>query len=92
MSTPLNQAIKQFLQKSKLQTGIRALQIEDVWEELMGKTIAKYTQKIEIHGQKLFIQTDVAALKQEIVFQKKQIIERVNEMFGEKVIEEVVVK
>jgi hypothetical protein len=31
-----------------LKKGIRAAQIEDIWEQLMGKTVAKYTDKIQI--------------------------------------------
>jgi hypothetical protein len=67
------------------------LQIEDVWEQLMGKTIARYTDKIKIHGHTLFISTTVAPLKQELNYQKEKIIQRVNEALGERVIKEVVI-
>ncbi len=85
-------AIKEFLKKSRLKTGIQALQIEEVWEKLMGKTIAKYTDKIQIINQTLFIKTNVGPLKQELIYQKEKIIERVNEALGEKVIKEVVIQ
>lgn len=88
----LGDAIKGFLNKSRLRNGIHAVQIEQIWEELMGKTIAKYTDKIQIIQQKLFITTAVGPLKNELVFQKQQIIERVNEAFGEKVINEVIIQ
>ncbi len=88
----LQEAIKQFLQKSKLKTGIQALRIEEVWEEVMGMTIAKYTDKIQIIGSTLFITTTVAPLKNELLYQKEKIIERVNEALGEKLIKEVIIK
>ena len=88
----LQDAIQQFLQKSKLKSGIQALRIEDVWEEVMGKTIAKYTDKIQIINATLFITTTVAPLKNELLYQKEKIIERVNEALGEKTIKEVVIK
>jgi len=78
--------------KSNLRNGLRAVQIEALWEEIMGKTIAKYTDKIEIIKQTLFIHTAVGPLKNELLYQKPQIIERVNEAFGEKVVSEVVIK
>lgn len=68
------------------------MQIEDVWEELMGKTIAKYTDSIQIINKTLFINTTVAPLKNELQFQKATIIQRVNEALGENVITEVVIK
>ena len=88
----ISQAIKQFLQKSKLKQSIQALQIEEIWEKLMGKTIARYTDKIEIIGGTLFITTNTAPLKQELQFQKEKIIERVNEAMKEKVIKDVVIR
>jgi hypothetical protein len=88
----LQDAIQQFLQKSRLKTGIQALRIEDVWEEVMGKTVAKYTDKIQIINHTLYIHSTVAPLKNELLYQKDKIIERVNEALGEKVVKEVVVK
>ncbi len=85
-------AMQQFLLHSRLKTGVQAMQIEDVWENIMGKTIAKYTDKIQIIGGTLFITSTVAPLKNELLYQKERIIERVNEALGEKTIKEVVVK
>jgi hypothetical protein len=58
----------------------------------MGKTIAQYTDKIQIVNQKLSITTSVGPLKNELMYQKNQIIERVNEAFGEKIISEVIIQ
>ena len=88
----LGDALKGFINKSRLRNGIRAVQIEEVWEQLMGKTISKYTEKIEIINQTLFIRTNVGPLKNELQFQKPQIIQRINEAFGEKVISQVVIQ
>ncbi|MBC7507822.1 MAG: DUF721 domain-containing protein [Ferruginibacter sp.] len=88
----MQDAIKQFLKQSKLKNGVQALRIEEVWEEIMGKTIAKYTDKIQIINQTLFISSSVAQLKHELMYQKEKIIERVNEALGENVIKDVVIK
>jgi hypothetical protein len=88
----LQDAIQQFLKKSKLNAGIQAIRIEEVWEEIMGKTVAKYTDKIQIINHTLFINSGVAPLKNELLYQKEKIIERVNEKLGEKVIKYVVIK
>lgn len=88
----IGEALKQFLKSSKLKSGVQALQIEDAWEKIMGKTIARYTDKIEIINSTLFISSTVAPLKNELLYQKEKIIERVNEALGEKVIREVVIR
>ena len=88
----IGDAIKAFLRKSRLKGGIQALQIEQIWETLMGKTIAKYTDKIQIVNHTLFIRTNVGPLKQELMYQKEIIKQRVNEALGEAVIREVVIQ
>jgi len=88
----IGDALHQFMNKSNLRNGLRAVQITQIWEEVMGKTIAKYTEKIEIINNTLFIYTPVGPLKNELQFQKAQIIERINEKLQEPLIQEVVIR
>ena len=88
----IQQALQQFLKNSRLKQDIQSVQVEDLWEQVMGKTIAKYTEKLEIKGNTLFITSQVAPLKNELLYQKDKIIERINEAMGEKLIKEVVIK
>ena len=87
----LQEAMQQFLKNSKFKSYIQAIQIEEVWEQIMGKTVAKYTDKIQIIGSTLFISTTVAPLKNELLYQKDTILQRVNDSFGERIIKEVVI-
>ncbi len=84
--------MQQFLNKSRIKGDIQALQIDEVWEKIMGKTVARYTDKLQIFGDKLIITTNVAPLKQELKYQKEKIIQRVNEALGQRVINEVVIQ
>jgi hypothetical protein len=88
----IGDAIKEFLNKSRIKGGIQALQIEDVWEQIMGKTVACYTDKLQIIGDKLIITTSVAPLKHELKYQKEKIKQRVNEALGQKVVNEVIIQ
>jgi predicted nucleic acid-binding Zn ribbon protein len=88
----IGDAIRQFLQQSRLKGDIQALQIGDVWENVMGKTIARYTENIKVINRTLFITTNVAPLKQELSYQKEKIKLRLNEALGEKVIDEVIIQ
>lgn len=87
----LGDAVKRFLETSKIKQHIQSLSVEDHWEKIMGKTIANYTDKIEIRKKTLFIYTAVAPLKNELVFQKELIKERVNEVMGADTINDVVI-
>lgn len=88
----IGDALKKFLAKSKLKNGVLAVQIDGIWEQVMGKTIARYTDKIEIINDTLFIHTCTGPLKQELMYQKAKIIERINEALNEEVIRHVVIR
>ena len=85
-------AMQQFLNLSRIKGDIQAMQIEEVWEKIMGKTVSRYTDKLQIFGDKLIVTTHVAPLKQELMYQKEKIVQRVNEALGQKVIREVVIQ
>ena len=87
----LGEALKKFLEKSRIKNSIQSMQIEDHWLKLMGETIAKYTDRIEIKNGTLFIYTEVAPLKNELVFQKELIVKRINESLGNDVVKDVVI-
>jgi hypothetical protein len=88
----IGDAIRQFLNSSRLKGDIQAMQIEQVWEKVMGKTVARYTEKLKVINRTLYVTTNVAPLKQELLYQKEKIKLRVNEAMGEKVIDEVVIQ
>ncbi len=88
----IGEAVKEFLEGSRLKGGIQALQIHDAWEQIMGKTVARYTEKLQIIGDKLIITTHVGPLKNELIYQKDKIRQRVNEALGQKVINEVLIQ
>ena len=88
----IGSALKNFVSKSPVKNGLRSVQIEEVWQQIMGNTIAKYTDKIHIINSTLFINTTVGPLKNELMYQKEKIMERVNDALGEKIILNVVIQ
>ena len=88
----LQDALGDFLNKSRMKSGMQVVQLESAWEEIMGKTIARYTDKLQIIKTTLYITTSVAPLKNELLYQKQNLIRRVNELLGENVITDVVIR
>ncbi|MDE1193547.1 MAG: DUF721 domain-containing protein [Arachidicoccus sp.] len=85
------EAMKDFLNKSRAKNGLKSALLKDVWEEIMGKVIARYTDKIQIINQKLFITTSNGPLKNELLYQRTKIIELINEKMGANTVTEVVI-
>jgi len=91
-SYSIGEAINILLDKSKWKHKVSELRLQQEWEEIVGKTISKYTRNVVLSGETLTIYTDVAALKQELYFGKQQLIVRINEYFKERVVGDIVVK
>ncbi|MBS1588430.1 MAG: DUF721 domain-containing protein [Bacteroidetes bacterium] len=91
-SYSIGEALNLLIEKSKWKPKIHGLRIQQEWEQIVGKTIAKYTRNVLLNGETIIIYTDIAALKQELHFGKQQLIERINEYFGERVVSDLVVK
>jgi len=88
----IGEALSHLLEKSKWKPRIMELRMRQEWEQMMGATIAKYTRDVSLKDKKLTIYTDVAALKQELMFGKEQLINKINAYFEETAVIDIIVK
>ena len=77
------------LQNSGIQHKIYEDYIQKHWEEIAGKTIAKYTQEIKLYKDILQITILAAPLKQEIFYNRDKLITLVNEALKAQVVKEI---
>lgn len=90
--TSMGDALKEFMDKSRMKPRLTEVRIQENWEQMMGKTISRYTENIQLVDGKLMITTTVAPLKQELNYSKDKIIRLVNEMLGERLVREVIIR
>ena len=88
----IGEALDLFLEKSHWKPKVFELRLYKEWEQIMAKTIAKYTRNVTLQNKKITIYTDVGPLKQELIVAKTQIITRINEYFDSLVVDEVIIK
>jgi predicted nucleic acid-binding Zn ribbon protein len=79
------------LERSQWKPKIHELRMRNEWEQIVGKTIARYTKSINMSQKKLTIYTEVAPLKHELQLGREQLREKINAYFGENVVEEIMV-
>ena len=91
-SYSIGEALSLLLEKSKWKPKVHELRMRQEWEQISGKTIAKYTRNLSLADKKLTIFTDVAPLKQELMLGKTQLMTTINQYFGETVVTEIAVK
>ncbi len=87
----IQDALKKMLEQSNWKYQYQVTKLREDWETLMGKTVAKHTNDLQIREGKLYIYTNVAPLKNELNYNKALLVERINQHFGEQFIKEVII-
>ena len=91
-SYSIGEALSLLLEKSKWTPKVHELRMRQEWEQIVGKTVAKYTRNISLADKKLVVFTDVGPLKAELMYGKEQLIAKINTHFGELVVTDLLVK
>jgi hypothetical protein len=85
-------AINQFLKQEKLDVKISRFTVKNNWKDIVGELVANNTTDISFNETILFLTLKSAPLKQELSFNKQQIIDNINRFCGYKLINEIMFK
>ena len=85
----LGEAIIKMLKAYRLDNKVTETDIWQSWETIMGPSIYRHTQNIELRDRVLLIRLDSSALRHELNFAKPKIVEKINEHVGKKFIDDV---
>lgn len=86
----LGEALSQFTGQKKMKNSIHEIRIINFWAELMGSLVNKYTEKIYLNKTTLFIKVGPDSLKNELLYSKETIIEKINMHFKKEIITKIV--
>ena len=85
----LKTAIKAFLKESGLDKGVKQNTALLIWDEVVGENIAENTSAEKVEHGTLTVKVDNSSWRQELVFKKKEIIDKLNSRIGKKTIKEI---
>lgn len=76
---------------TSLNLGIKVKQyrIWEVWNSVVGEAIARQAQPHQIRAMVLWVTVSSSTWMQQLEFMKRQMVERINERIGEKVITDI---
>lgn len=86
------EAIRAYLRESRLEKPLKERQLLNSWEQLLGKSVAKATDKIYLKDGKLFVHLSSSVVKNELYMLQDEIINRLNEAAGEELVREIVLR
>jgi predicted nucleic acid-binding Zn ribbon protein len=84
--------IKDYLKEAQIEGKLKEVQVVNSWEELVGKAIARRTNRIYIKNGKLFLYMNSSIVKNELMMHREGIIERINTNAGEEIVKEIVIR
>jgi predicted nucleic acid-binding Zn ribbon protein len=87
--TTLKDAINELLRLYGLEEKMQGITLIKVWEDVMGRVIAKHTTDIFYKKKVLTVKIDSAPLRQELHYMQTEIIQKLNESMGKELVSEL---
>ena len=88
----MSDALKNFVSENKLQKGLDKVEVRDVWEQIMGPAITKYTNNIRLERETLYVELTSSVLIEELSYGKEKIITNLNEALKRDLIKKLVLR
>jgi len=89
-SNKLGDVIREMIAAYRLKGKLSEAGLVDSWEEVVGKMISKHTRDLYIKKKKLFVKIDSPALKNELLYRRSDLKDKLNRVAGGEIIEEIV--
>ena len=87
--TSMGDVVDKLLRAYQLKGKMVEMDVLNRWEEMMGKAVAIRTTGLEIRGKVLHITLNSSVMRDELMHGKEIIKERVNQIVGFRIIEDV---
>jgi len=84
--------ILQYLREMGLETPLNEHRLIRAWDTVLGPSVSKYTKEIRIYNQVLFVTVSSAALRNELMMRRTELVARLNKEAGAQVITQIVLR
>ena len=84
--------IRKLLKNQKLEGRLKELDVLKLSEELLGKNLIKYINDLSVKNGTLIIKVKSAVVRNELSYQKSEIIKKINEQVGNEILKEIILK
>jgi predicted nucleic acid-binding Zn ribbon protein len=88
----LKDIIEELIQKEGLEEGLLRRRLYDLWDDMLGVTVAKNTRNKYIKDRKLIVELDSSVVRNQLFMMRQEIVAQLNKQLGKKLIDELVLK
>jgi len=86
----ISQSLEGLLKKLELDRRVLGWSVLSIWEEVVGPRIAANAKPVAYRDSKLFVRVATTIWMHELSFTKGEVLRKLNERLGERVIEDIV--
>jgi len=86
------EALKEFVETNKLETGLNKVNVAEAWAKLMGNGVNNYTTAVKLERDTLYIQLNSSTLREELSYGKEKIIKLLNDELGKEIIKKLILR
>jgi len=84
--------ILQYLRETGLETPLNEHRLIQAWGTVLGPAVSKYTKDLKIYNQVLFVTISSAAMRNELMMRRTELVSRLNSHVGAQVITQIVLR
>ena len=88
----IRSVIKRVLKNQKLEGRLQELDVLNNCEEVLGKNLMKYISNFSFRGGILVIKMKSAVVRNELFYQKSEILKKINQKTGKEIVKEIILK
>ncbi len=86
----ISEIIQELLAKNNMKSRLDETTITQKWEEVVGKTMAKYTRKVYVSKGVLYVEVTSSVARNELVMNRSILIEKLNKTTGSETIKDII--
>lgn len=87
---PIGELVQTYLRQQGLESPLNEYRLIQAWETVMGRAISRYTDRLQIRNQTLYVHVASPALRQNLQMTRDRLVQRLNEAVGAQVIVDIV--
>ena len=88
----LSEVLKEYIEHNRIDRKLKEIDVVQGWEELLGKTISRYTKNIYISNRILYVEITSSVVKNELFMMREEICRRINENAGQDIVSKIIFK
>ena len=88
----LSEVLRSYIREMKMDRKLLEVDAMQSWEELLGKSIARYTTNLYIANRILYVRLSSSVVKNELMMMREEICRKMKEKAGQDIIDKIVFK